>query len=667
MKKIILAMCFLAAHSVFFAQTVLTPGSVVVIGYNYDDPDQVKFVPLVDIAAGTILKFTDNGWNGTSLTTTEGTDTWTASSNIAKGTVQTLNSTSMAFSTSGDQIFIYQGAASAPSFVFGLSTKSWVTGSIASTTSRKPASLVTGTSCIAFTTERDNGRYNVVNSTGTVESMRTAICTASNWTLTDTRISAFPAWTFALGGSSSNEPAANPTGLVFSNVKSYSYQIGFTSTVADGYLMVRSIGFPTTAAPVDGATYQRGDAIGNGKVLSAGTATTFFVEGTKASELNFIQVYAYTGSGAAINYRQVAPLTGSVQTSATGEGTYYSGIDPNTSTFIANLQNRIRTPHVKVAYDQYDETMIAHFAVRDTTANQRVASCVYSGQLYNYTAPFAWYTVSPFSREHSWCVSWTPTNATSGDFEYCDQHHLFPVNQNSANAVRSNHPLGEVVTVTSSFLDGKYGLDAQGNLVYEPKDSHKGDAARALLYMSLRYDGLNGADWTFDYLNNVTLIGLGEDPQDINLLLTWHAQDAPDNYEIARNDYVASIQSNRNPFVDHPEWTQRIAFGDLSYVPVAAMQAPSNASTTVLEETTKMEVYPNPTSGAGYVAIDSEVEQSVRLLITDMQGRMVSDQTLALQSGVQTIELQTEEWPAGLYLAHLVSAQGHSSVKWMIE
>ena len=80
-----------------------------------------------------------------------------------------------------------------------------------------------------------------------------------------------------------------------------------------------------------------------------------------------------------------------------------------------------------------------------------------------------------------------------------------------------------------------------------------------------------------------------------------------------------------------------------------------------------MEVYPNPTSGAGYVAIDSEVEQSVRLLITDMQGRMVSDQTLALQSGLQTIELQTAEWPAGLYLAHLVSAQGHSSAKWMIE
>ena len=130
---------------------------------------------------------------------------------------------------------------------------------------------------------------------------------------------------------------------------------------------------------------------------------------------------------------------------------------------------------------------------------------------------------------------------------------------------------------------------------------------------------------------------------------------------------MASIQNNRNPFVDHPEWTQRIAFGDLSYVPVAAMQAPTNTSSLLVEETTKMEVYPNPTSGIGYVAIETEMEQTARLVITDMQGRIVTDQQLMLQSGSQTIELQTEQWPAGLYLTHLISSQGHFAAKWMIE
>jgi endonuclease I len=89
---------------------------------------------------------------------------------------------------------------------------------------------------------------------------------------------------------------------------------------------------------------------------------------------------------------------------------------------------------------------------------------------------------------------------------------LFPVNQSKANYIRSNHPLGEVSAVISSYLDGKYGYDALRNLVYELMDSHNGDAARALLYMSLRYHGSAGYEWTFDYLNNVTLLTLNEDP-----------------------------------------------------------------------------------------------------------------------------------------------------------
>jgi endonuclease I len=572
----------------------------------------------------------------------------------------------MAFSTSGDQIFVYQGSATSPSFIFGLTTKPWVTGSIASTTSRKPSSLITGTSCIAFATERDNGKFNNVNNSGNKAFMQTNVCNAANWALSDTRISAFPNWIFTINDFS-NEPIANPTNLSFSAILSYAYQINFTPVVADGYLMVRSTGSPNTAAPVDGVNYQRGDQLGNGKVLLSGTTTSFLVEGTTAAQTDYVQVYAYQGSGAGINYRQLNPLSGSVTTCSTQMGNYYSSVDPASTNFIADLQNRIRSPYVKVSYDQYDETMITHFATRDTTANQRVATCVYSGQNYAYTAPFAWYTVTPFSREHTWCVSWTPTNATSADNEYCDQHHLFPVNQNSANAVRSNHPLGEVSTVISSYLDGRYGLDANGQIVYEPKDSHKGDAARALLYMSLRYDGLNGADWTFDYLNNVTLLNLGEDPQDIGLLLSWHALDQPDAYEMARNDYVASIQGNRNPFIDHPEWTQRIAFGDLSYLPLPALEAPSEAETLAQQSQIRMLVYPNPTSNSGIIHLSASQEDNVYLNVFDLQGRIVYSQKASIQEGGQVLELSTEAWPRGMYLVSLQSAQGYQTERWIIE
>ena len=45
----------------------------------------------------------------------------------------------------------------------------------------------------------------------------------------------------------------------------------------------------------------------------------------------------------------------------------------------------------------------------------------------------------------------------------------------------------------------------QGQFVYEPRDANKGDAARAMLIMALKYHGINGYDWTFDNINNVIL------------------------------------------------------------------------------------------------------------------------------------------------------------------
>ena len=92
MKKWMMALACVASLNVF-SQTVLTPGDIAVIGFNGDDPDVIRFVNLVNIAAGTQVKFTDNGWNGTALTTAEGTDTWTSASAFAAGTVHTLTPT----------------------------------------------------------------------------------------------------------------------------------------------------------------------------------------------------------------------------------------------------------------------------------------------------------------------------------------------------------------------------------------------------------------------------------------------------------------------------------------------------------------------------------------------------------------------------------------------
>ncbi|MBP9583515.1 MAG: endonuclease, partial [Ignavibacteriaceae bacterium] len=251
-------------------------------------------------------------------------------------------------------------------------------------------------------------------------------------------------------------------------------------------------------------------------------------------------------------------------------GTYYNAIIPSSSSFISDLESRIRIPYVKISYDQFDETNIANFASFNNGNGTRSVFCVYSHYEYIYSGTFTWL---PMSREHTFCHSWQPGYPSTSLNEYSDQYHLFPTNQNNANGVRSNHPLGNVVSVISTFLEGTYGTDINGNLVYEPRDEHKGDAARAILYMPLRYNGINGYDWTFNWLNNTRLPSLSEGPQDLVTLIQWHKQDPPDKWEVDRNNYIQYIQQNRNPFVDHPEYVNYINFNSLTKLsPIYAVE-----------------------------------------------------------------------------------------------
>ncbi|MEO8209060.1 MAG: endonuclease [bacterium] len=251
-------------------------------------------------------------------------------------------------------------------------------------------------------------------------------------------------------------------------------------------------------------------------------------------------------------------------------GPYYDSILTSSPAFIIGLENRIRNPYTRITYDEFDETNIANFASFNNGNGTRSVFCVYTGYEYIYSGTFTWATMS---REHTWAQSWMPSSSSGSD-QYSDQYHLFPTHNTNANGRRSNHPLGVVVNVTYQFLEGKVGTNANGDIVYEPRDIHKGDAARALFYMSVRYDDIAGFNWDFNWLNNTRLPSLSEAPQDINVLMNWNRQDPPDKWEVDRSNYIQSIQQNRNPFVDHPEFLSYIEFTNLTKLnPVYAAEA----------------------------------------------------------------------------------------------
>ena len=117
-------------------------------------------------------------------------------------------------------------------------------------------------------------------------------------------------------------------------------------------------------------------------------------------------------------------------------------------------------------------------------------TCVYTGYAVAHTEG-TFSAPSGINCEHTFCQSWfqgIPEQAIAK----ADIHHLFPVEE-GVNSSRSNYPMDDVTTVTHSYPEtGDYqsylGTNDNSDTVFEPDDEHKGDAARAMLYFSVRYE-----------------------------------------------------------------------------------------------------------------------------------------------------------------------------------
>jgi endonuclease I len=477
----------------------------------------------------------------------------------------------------------------------------------------------------------------VVNFTPGAAGSRNAIMTIVN---DDADESSYVINLNGIGGGLASEPAAQPTSLTFSNISTFRLNASFTAASGtDGYLVLRKKGSAITGVPVDGTVYKRGDAVGDAQVVYSSGATSFNPNNIRASSDYYFAVFAYNGTGAFRNYKTTAPLTNNVTTPFTMQAaSYYSGISTSSPNFVADLHALIN-PHQMQFYSNYNTSMVNNFYARDTADDKRVITCVYSGENKIYTEPFD-FTVNGYSREHTFPHSWMPTNPAQNFPEYNDYHHLFPTNQNNANAVRSNYPLGKVVTVTNTFLGAKLGTDANGKVVYEPRDEHKGDAARAMMYESTCYTTVSGNSWAFpNYISSSVQYG-----QDQAVIKQWHFQDLPDSFERSRNDYLDSLQGNRNPFVDSVDFVCWINFSNMNYE--------TNGCLASVEEllTTGFIVYPNPAKEVLTVHVDATTIQQYEII--DLQGRIVlsSDVKNAvvskidismLKAGVYTVKVKT--------------------------
>lgn len=351
------------------------------------------------------------------------------------------------------------------------------------------------------------------------------------------------------------EPTSNPSALNFTNVKPYTLSGEYSGAVnAEQYLVLWKNGSPITESPVDATSYLRGDYIGDAKVAYVGSGTSFTPRGIIANQNYYFKIFAFNGSDDFENYKQDNPTEGQVSSLGSQIGNYYDGISSSSPSLVSDLTDLIN-PHNYISYFLYKTTVMSQFEVKDTLNGQSYVTCCYSGENKVFNDPFDW-SDNDFSREHTYAHSWMPTFPCNNpeQEEYADQHNLYPANLPNANTPRSNLPLEDITGSTVfTYLEGSVGYNDNNQLVYEPRESHKGNAARAIMYMATCYNGINGSNWS---------IPSNQGPV---TLRNWHFNDLPDNYEIARHEFIYNLQGNRNPFIDSVDFACFIDFQQMTY------------------------------------------------------------------------------------------------------
>jgi endonuclease I len=239
-----------------------------------------------------------------------------------------------------------------------------------------------------------------------------------------------------------------------------------------------------------------------------------------------------------------APVSGTPPPDGDYDQTYYRTAIGLSGSALKSELNRIIRTNAKLTYDQVWNALKL---TDQDPANANNVILLYSGRSQakstNGGNPNDW------NREHVWAKSHGDFGTATGPGT--DIHHLRPEDV-SVNGVRGNKDF-DTGGSTVSEAPGNY-TDADS---WEPRNAVKGDVARMIFYMAVRYEGGDGYPnlEMNNSVNNGTAPYLGK----LSVLLAWNTQDPPDAFEKRRNQVIYDqFQHNRNPFVDHPEWARSI-------------------------------------------------------------------------------------------------------------
>ena len=284
-------------------------------------------------------------------------------------------------------------------------------------------------------------------------------------------------------------------------------------------------------------------------------------------------------------------------TTGQGASDYYAGVDASSCQALRTTLHALIDDHTVYPYtgSPTDVWTMLEAADQDPADPARVLDVYFNKSFLKVTDRDTGTSVpqgTRYNREHTWPQSLGFPNATGNlgfpNAPRSDAHMLY-ASEKDWNADRGNkpfadcpppgcsarytlsHPItgGAGSAAACSYAAGNCNWvgGADGNQgSFEVWTRRKGDVARAVLYMDVRYEGgvATGGNTqgqaepeliVTDDRNLIQQASGGTAYMGLrSTLLAWHALDPPDAQEVLRNDVVQSFQGNRNPFIDHPEW-----------------------------------------------------------------------------------------------------------------
>lgn len=331
---------------------------------------------------------------------------------------------------------------------------------------------------------------------------------------------------------------------------------------------------------------------------------------------------------------------------------YHTAFNSSGDTLKTNLHNIIKG-HTTFPYSSSSTDVWDMLKQSDKDPNNPSnVILIYSGRSVDAAQEFN--NGNGWNREHVWAKS-------RGDFGNnppagTDAHHLRP-SDISVNANRDNRNFDDCITCIDIIDNGfNTGSKKDANLwTFEPRDAVKGDIARMIFYMAVRYEG-DGNEPDLE-LSNTLQSQSSKQPLHavLNTLLNWNRQDTVDAFERNRNLAIYNFQGNKNPFIDYPELAEYL-WGDS----LGLVWKPETTLALKNPPDTYIKIYPNPSGNGLFKLLTNKVPDYLRVY------NQLGQEMKQVKPESERIELDLKTFKNGLYLLEIGSGEALNKKRLII-